>query len=595
MSRVERLLEAATPEVLLETAGRLHPLVLHLPIGLLLLLAVLEVPRMLRRGSGGDRPPLVWAAIWLAALGAAAAAFSGWHLAESPDYVADRTLQLHRWLGVGVAATAGIAAVAWTVRWTRGYRGFLLLAAATVIPAGHFGGVMTHGEGFVTAPLRAAMAATAAEVEEGGPVAEPDAEPAAEGEPAPVAPSAASQASFALNVLPILDARCAACHGDRRRKGGLGLISTAAIAAGGVSGPVVPTMPQATPEAVAEAELLRRILLPMDDDLHMPPAERPQPTDAEVAVLRAWIAAGAPLEAAFDLDVAVASAEPEPEPEPEPTVEPVAEPVAGPEPAVLGPEPAVAAAIAAIEARFATARPIVPGRPGLLVDLSVAPAALTPAEIAGLLEPLARSVVELGLARTEVDDSLATILVRMPFLQSLDLRATAASDTLIASLLNHPRLERLVMAETPAGDAVLAAIADGGMPALGTLNLWNSGATPEAVAAVRAARPEVRVIDDSLADIEPIETEPPIALSSDRPLPGAADEAGEPTAATATAAVLRPVNDQCPVGGVPADPRFAIVHEGRVIAFCCADCATRFWADPSAFPVAVRAEADADV
>ncbi len=592
MSRIDRLLEAATPEVLLETAGRLHPLVLHLPIGLLLLLAVLEVPRMLRRGAagdgaGGDRPPLIRAAIWLAALTAAAAAFSGWHLAESPDYVVGRTLQLHRWLGVGVAAAAMIAAVAWTVRWTRGYRGFLLLAAATIIPAGHFGGVMTHGEGFVTAPLRAAMAA-AAEVEEGEPAAEPDVEPepAAEGEPEPVAPLAASQASFALDVLPILDARCAACHGDRRRKGGLGLTSTAAIAAGGSSGPVVPTMPPASADAVAEAELLRRLLLPLDDELHMPPPERPQPTDAEIAVLRAWIAAGAPLEATFDLAVAVAAVEPEPASEPEPAAEPVAEP----EPAVLGPEPPAAAAIAAIEARFATARPIVPGRPGLLVDLSVAPAVLTPAEIAGLLEPLARSVVELGLARTEVDDTLATVLVRMPFLQSLDLRATAASDTLIASLLDHPRLERLVMAETPAGDAVLAAIADGGMPALRTLHLWNCGATPEAVAAVRAARPEVRVIDDSLADVEPLETEPPITLSSDRPLPGAASEASEPAAAAA----LRPINDECPVGGVPADPRFAIVHEGRVIAFCCSDCATRFWADPSAFPVTVRAGGDSD-
>src|SRR5882762_8714502 len=46
--------------------------------------------------------------------------------------------------------------------------------------------------------------------------------------------------------------------------------------------------------------MLRRCQLPADDEDHMPPAEKPQPTAADVAALRAWIAAGAPFTGVVD-------------------------------------------------------------------------------------------------------------------------------------------------------------------------------------------------------------------------------------------------------------------------------------------------------
>ena len=50
-------------------------------------------------------------------------------------------------------------------------------------------------------------------------------------------------------------------------------------------------------------------------------------------------------------------------------------------------------------------------------------------------------------------------------------------------------------------------------------------------------------------------------------------------------ASLSPVNSMCPVSGKPIVAKYAIVHEGRVVAFCCEVCAGQFWADPSAFEV----------
>lgn len=91
---------------------------------------------------------------------------------------------------------------------------------------------------------------------------------------------------FARDVRPVLEARCYECHGPAARRGGLRLSNAADARQGGDSGEalVAPGDPEASP-------LLRRIL--SDDPAErMPPGGEPLPPD-EVAVLRAWIAAGA--------------------------------------------------------------------------------------------------------------------------------------------------------------------------------------------------------------------------------------------------------------------------------------------------------------
>jgi hypothetical protein len=40
--------------------------------------------------------------------------------------------------------------------------------------------------------------------------------------------------------------------------------------------------------------MIHRMLLPVNDDDHMPPDGKPQPTLAEIAVLQWWIERGAP-------------------------------------------------------------------------------------------------------------------------------------------------------------------------------------------------------------------------------------------------------------------------------------------------------------
>ena len=59
---------------------------------------------------------------------------------------------------------------------------------------------------------------------------------------------------------------------------------------GGKDGPVI------IPGNAEKSEMAKRLSLPRDDDDHMPPKEKPQPTEQEIALIHWWIASGAPLD-----------------------------------------------------------------------------------------------------------------------------------------------------------------------------------------------------------------------------------------------------------------------------------------------------------
>jgi hypothetical protein len=84
--------------------------------------------------------------------------------------------------------------------------------------------------------------------------------------------------AFAADVLPILRARCGACHGWEKTRGGLDLRNPAAVLAGGDSGPAV------MPGKPGESLLWQRI-----EAGEMPPKGKPRLADAERHVLRHWI------------------------------------------------------------------------------------------------------------------------------------------------------------------------------------------------------------------------------------------------------------------------------------------------------------------
>ena len=104
----------------------------------------------------------------------------------------------------------------------------------------------------------------------------------------PIASSPADDpaADYLRDVRPTLQRRCSSCHGALQQKGGLRLDTAEAIRAGGESGPAVALDDPPT------SLLVEKITDP-DSKQRMPPEGDPL-SDAEIAAIRAWIAAGAP-------------------------------------------------------------------------------------------------------------------------------------------------------------------------------------------------------------------------------------------------------------------------------------------------------------
>lgn len=132
--------------------GRLHPLLIHLPIALILLAAGVEIVRIKR-----DSPTLgVFVVLLLAtgSAGALAASVTGWIFAYEyyPPPSEQWMLEQHRWLGISsttLAAMATVAAYRWAAVsagkkvWLR--RGIIWLTAITVSATAHFGALMVWG------------------------------------------------------------------------------------------------------------------------------------------------------------------------------------------------------------------------------------------------------------------------------------------------------------------------------------------------------------------------------------------------------------------------------------------------------------------
>ena len=260
--------------------GPFHMVVLHYPIGFLTLAALLELWATFRpAGPGRQALGLV---LPLTAAASVATAALGW-LRSRGDGFDPELLALHRWTGIAVAVLAVGACLMHRISGDRigsaahrfGYRGLLGAALACLVIAGHFGGSLTHGEGFLTlnAPpfVRDLIAKGTAKT--------------------PVANGATSVSLYASVVRPAFKGKCYSCHGAEKQKGKFRLDQREALLKGGGSGEVA-----VTPGDMQKSRLMYQLLLPRDHDDAMPPKGKEPLTPAEIVAVAQWIQAGAKFE-----------------------------------------------------------------------------------------------------------------------------------------------------------------------------------------------------------------------------------------------------------------------------------------------------------
>lgn len=452
-----------------EVAGRAHPMLVHFPIALLAAACLFEVVRIV---SGRDKPsPAAVGCLVLAVLGAAGAGVSGWVLAGVEGRVGEVEIEVHRWVAVGGACVALLAALlAVTARVSAGqtprrmYVLCLLGGAMAVGVAGHFGGELVYGKGYVLAPLRAKSA------------------PAGEPRPAPVVAVSAPGAtpiSFDRDVLPILVRECIECHGPKEQKAKLRLDSGGALRGN-------PYFDELVAAGDAPGSMLYQLItLPPDHRDFMP--RKGKPLSAwQIETIRRWIEGGA----WFDDGVA-------------PAVKPVVEEpiVRVTSPSVIVDMEALGLVIAAVRDRGGHASLVASDVPELVVNYSIADGPLSDQDIA-LLAPVGDRVVELNLGGVVASDSVVAQVGRLSGLRRLNLSRSQISDAGIGQLSGLSGLEVLNVYGCPIGAASIEAIA--GMPTLKRVYVWQTGMDGAAVARLRELRPEMEVIagDEEGAEVK---------------------------------------------------------------------------------------------
>lgn len=243
--------------------GRFHPLAVHLPIGLLVLLPLLEI-------MGRFRPGLREAAGFVLGLSFASCLFAlvlGVLLAFGSG---DAGTGVTRHESGGIALTIGVLlcllARPW---WSSGsvpyvYPALLTCTLLALAWTAHQGGSLTHGTNYLTQYMPVSLKRWTT---------------------FGTTPPATS--FYAKRINPILDANCVACHGEGKVQGGLRLDSYESLMKGGQDGPAIVA---GKPD---KSLLLVRVTLPPSHKQFMPAEGKPPLKAEQIAWIKAWIEQGA--------------------------------------------------------------------------------------------------------------------------------------------------------------------------------------------------------------------------------------------------------------------------------------------------------------
>jgi uncharacterized membrane protein/mono/diheme cytochrome c family protein len=266
--------------------GRLHPLLVHFPVGLLCVALLLELVAWTRKSS--DLKAGIQALVYIGAASSVLAALFGYMLAQQESY-SGSTLDLHQWSGIATMVLSVITAIAYAnSRFSPSLsKSFLTLTVVGVTVAGHYGASLTHGDDYISNVLPFGK-----DSDESDPGSTPTA-----GEESNFNLTSLTSSDQPLNpqqtqdlnlqVRTILAHNCYSCHSSSKIKGELRLDSKEFVMKGGEGGPVLVA---GQPE---KSELIRRIKLPRGHEDAMPTKGKGL-TANEIATLEFWIKQGAP-------------------------------------------------------------------------------------------------------------------------------------------------------------------------------------------------------------------------------------------------------------------------------------------------------------
>lgn len=434
--------------ILLDTfIGRFHPLVVHLPIGFLILGILTEWCYR------SEKARFFVAFAWLmGGVSAFSAAFLGWLLANEGGYEAS-SLFWHRWLGIGLTVLSFMVYLAKSDRVKVSKVGHQMMNIGVIALlgiVGHLGGNMTHGSDYLIENAPPAMKAMLGE----------EAEIVAS---TSINKSVDSTYIYADLIEPVFETKCMQCHNDEVQRGALNMASPEKMSAGGDHGAVFVS------GNASESELFRRVTLLPSHAKYMPLKGEPM-TFQEIKLLEWWLEEGASFEErvaekeipksiaaillnAYDLDVSE-----------RPYYEKVKVAAAAEQ------------AIKKIEAAGFKVAPLAAGSNLLEVSFQQ-----TNPDLSVLLEAK-EQITWLNLANTALEDAQLANISQLVNLTRLRLENNPIGDEGVAYLEALQHLATLNLHHTKVSDEVAKTLVK--MNGLENVYLWETKATPDILEAV---------------------------------------------------------------------------------------------------------------
>jgi uncharacterized membrane protein len=452
----------------LQVIGRMHPLLLHFPLVLIVLYAGLAVTRR-DKNSGSSL-------LLIAAFTAVVTAIMGLFLSREEGYDA-QALFWHKWGGVAIS----LLALAWY--WLR--QRLLASRVATVavsvaavfliVVTGHLGAGITHGEDFLLAPvIKTSNQQT---------VALEDAE------------------VYTHMVRPILERKCMPCHNSKKAKGELVMETEELLLKGGKNGKLWDT---------ADADLglmLKRIHLPLAQKEHMPPKSKPQLTDEEIEIIAQWIRKGAD----FKLRVADIS--------PTDTLYQLASAKFALEEAFVYDFPAAdASVVSKLNTVNRVVSPEAVGSPALAVSFFNRD--LFSSSQLSELKEIKKQVVSLNLAQMPVTDADMKLISEFENLRQLNLSFTGITGNSLPELSKLKFLRSLGLSGTKVSLSQLEQLQ--AFPNLKALYVWNTSVAEADIEKLKQKLKAINFETGAKNDTVILKLSPPVALNEERIITDAA-------------------------------------------------------------------------
>ncbi len=247
--------------------GRFHPLMVHLPIGFLILAFLMWAYGQWKGGT--ELTPAISFALLLGTFSALLSCILGYLLSLGGGYD-EGLIDNHMWAGIATTLFSGLLYFFHTKDLDRPSRKNVVLVLFLCMMVGlgftgHMGGSLTHGEDYLMA--HAPFGNSPQETK---------------------SPTSMQEVVlFDHVIMPILEEKCSSCHREGKLKGGLSFASSETLMKGGANGRVL------KPGNAAKSEMVKRVNLSREDKYAMPPKGKEPLTEDEKFLIAAWIDKGA--------------------------------------------------------------------------------------------------------------------------------------------------------------------------------------------------------------------------------------------------------------------------------------------------------------